>query len=575
MTQKHLITSALPYINGIKHLGNLVGSLLPADVYARFCRQMGRETLFICATDDHGTPAELAAAKTGQTPHDFCAEQHEIQKEIYENFGLSFDHFGATSRTPNHELTQHFAKKLFERGLIYVKETQQLYSHTDGRYLPDRYVEGTCPHCGYEKARGDQCENCTKVLDPTDLINPRSAISGSTELEVRNTKHLFLKQSALVDEIRGWVSERPDFNKLVKSIALKWLGEGLEDRGITRDLDWGVPVPTDVFGDDFAGKVFYVWFDAPIGYIAATREWAEETGGNWERWWREELESTRYTQFMAKDNIPFHTVSFPATQIGSGENWKSVDNIKGFNWLTYYGGKFSTSSQIGVFTDQALNELPADLWRYYLIARAPEGDDSAFTWPDLQAVVNKDLADVLGNFVNRTTSFTRKKFGEEGGTPSFPAAGDWTHEDEAFSADLQTRIERYTSYMDAIELRKAQHELREIWAAANGYLAELEPWSVYKTDPARAGAILNIALNFIGIAARLSAPIIPTLAADLAGILGEDTPTDWVTDVKTALTKYAGGTPFYPLPSVLMQKIEDEHVVALEEKFGGNLDKSV
>lgn len=564
-TQKYLITSALPYISGIKHLGNLIGSLLPADVYARFCRQMGRETLYICATDDHGTPAELAATKAGKDNGEFCAETHIIQKDIYADFGLSFDFFGATSRTPNHELTQHFAKKLFEKGLIEVREIEQLYSHTDGRYLPDRYVEGTCPHCDYDKARGDQCEICTKVLDPTDLINPRSAISDSTDLEIRATKHLFLKQSELVQDIRNWVNGRPAFNKLTKSIAMKWLDDGLEDRCITRDLKWGVKVPTDVFGEEFADKVFYVWFDAPIGYIAATCEWAEDQGipDAWKDWWQQP-ENVHYTQFMAKDNIPFHTVSFPATLLGSGETWKTVDNIKGFNWLTYYGGKFSTSQQIGVFTDQALSELPADLWRYYLLARAPEGDDSAFTWPDLQAVINKDLADVLGNFVNRTVKFTSKKFGN-----TIPTAGTWTAEDNAFAEDLNKRIATYTEHMDNIQLRKAQHELREIWAAANGYLADLEPWTVYKTDPDRAGTILNIALNFIGIAARLSAPMIPHMAKDLASILGEDAPTDWVSDAKAALSTYTGGKAFHPLDGVLIAKIEDDHVLAMENKFGG------
>lgn len=275
---KHLITSALPYINGIKHLGNLVGSMLPADVYARFSRQCGEQVLFICATDEHGTPAELAALEAGLNTESFCQNMYQIQLDIYRSFGLSFDYFGRNSSQYNHELTQNFYKLLDENGYIEEREINLVYSLSDARFLPDRYVIGTCPHCGYQSARGDQCENCTSVLDPTDLIEPRSAISGSTKLEVRKTKHLFLKLSALSDEVRNWVEQHPNWSNLTKSIALKWLNEGLQDRCITRDLSWGVPVPRPGFED----KVFYVWFDAPIGYIAATQAWGVENSQDWE-----------------------------------------------------------------------------------------------------------------------------------------------------------------------------------------------------------------------------------------------------------------------------------------------------
>ena len=321
---RHLITSAIPYINGIKHLGNLVGSQLPADLFARFQRARGNEVMFVCATDEHGTPAELAAAKAGKPVDVFCAEMHEVQADIARRFGLFFDHFGRSSSLQNQRLTQHFAGKLAENGLIAEVSERQIYSNADGRFLPDRYIEGTCPNCGYDKARGDQCENCTKQLDPTDLIDPRSAISGSTDLEVRETKHLYLRQSALRQELSDWIDSKTDWPILTTSIAKKWLndGEGLQDRGITRDLDWGVPVRK---GDEpwpgMEGKVFYVWFDAPIEYIAASAEWAEANGrpvDDWRRWWRldEGAGDVRYTQFMGKDNVPFHTLSFPATIIG-------------------------------------------------------------------------------------------------------------------------------------------------------------------------------------------------------------------------------------------------------------------
>lgn len=413
---RHLITSALPYINGIKHLGNMVGSMLPADVYSRYLRQRGHDVLYICATDEHGTPAELAAKAAGLSVAEFCAQAHDAQKAVYDGFALSFDYFGRSSSEQNREITQHFARQLQKNGFIEERAIRQVYSPVDGRFLPDRYVEGTCPHCGYDKARGDQCENCTRVLDPTDLIEPRSAISGSTELEVRETKHLFLLQSKLQHEVEAWVAQHEEeWPQLASSIARKWLTEGLHDRAITRDLDWGVPVPADTWPELAAeGKVFYVWFDAPIEYIGSTKEWSDLDPANrdYKSWWYE-AEDVRYTQFMAKDNVPFHTVMFPATELGVREPWKMVDYVKAFNWLTYYGGKFSTSQKRGVFTDQALEILPADYWRYFLIANAPESDDSSFTWEHFTATVNKDLADTLGNFVNRVLSFSRKRFGDE------------------------------------------------------------------------------------------------------------------------------------------------------------------
>lgn len=269
---RYLITSALPYINGIKHLGNLVGSMLPADVYARFLRQEGETVLFICGTDEHGTPAELAALEEGLDVADYCQRQYERQAEVYKRFGLSFDYFGRTSSQENHELTQNFYQCLDENGFIKEEEISQMYSLEDERFLPDRYVIGTCPNCGYQSARGDQCENCTSVLNPTDLIQPRSTISGSTNLEVRQSKHLFLELNLLSSKVESWVEEHPDWSSLTRSIAKKWLNEGLQKRCITRDLNWGIPVPRT----GFEGKVFYVWFDAPIGYLAMTKAWSNE-----------------------------------------------------------------------------------------------------------------------------------------------------------------------------------------------------------------------------------------------------------------------------------------------------------
>ncbi|MEO1790111.1 MAG: methionine--tRNA ligase [Pseudomonadota bacterium] len=565
-----LITSAIPYINGIKHLGNLVGSQLPADLYARYMRARGHEVLFLCATDEHGTPAELAAAKAGKPVAEYCAEMWQVQKDLSDGFGLSFDKFGRSSSPQNHALTQHFAGRLAEAGLIEEVSERQVYSNADGRFLPDRYIEGTCPNCGYEHARGDQCENCTKQLDPTDLINPRSAVSGSTDLEVRETTHLYLKQRSLRGELSDWIDAKTDWPVLTTSIAKKWLndGDGLQDRGITRDLDWGVPVRKGT--EPWPGmedKVFYVWFDAPIEYIACAKEWTDATGrpdAEWERWWRIDkgADDVRYVQFMGKDNVPFHTLSFPATIIGSGEPWKLVDYIKSFNYLNYDGGQFSTSQGRGVFMDQALEILPADYWRWWLLSHAPENSDSEFTWENFQASVNKDLADVLGNFISRVTKFCRSKFGE-----AVPEAGEYGPQEAALIADLTTRIRQYEAHMEAIEVRKAAGELRAIWVLGNEYLQEAAPWAAFKEDPDRAAAVVRLSLNLIRLYAVLSAPFIPDAAARMLAAMNT-LDTAWPEDVAAALNVLPAGHGF-TVPDVLFAKIADEEREGWAERFAG------
>jgi methionyl-tRNA synthetase len=564
---RHLITSAIPYINGIKHLGNLVGSQLPADLFARYQRARGNEVMFICATDEHGTPAELAAAKAGKDVADYCAEMHDVQAEIARGFRLSFDHFGRSSSAQNRALTQHFAKVLAEQGLIREVTEKQMYSVTDGRFLPDRYIEGTCPNCGFDSARGDQCDNCTKQLDPVDLINPRSVISGSTDLELRETKHLFLRQSAMRDKLQAWIDSKTDWPVLTTSIAKKWLndGDGLQDRGITRDLSWGVPAQFDgAPWQGMDGKVFYVWFDAPIEYIGATQEWADKTGGDWARWWRTDkgAQDVTYTQFMGKDNVPFHTIGFPATILGSNEPWKLVDYIKSFNYLNYDGGQFSTSRGRGVFMDQALEILPADYWRWWLLSHAPESADAEFTWENFQTSVNKDLADVLGNFVSRITKFCRSKFGE-----ALPAGGEWGAREEALIDELNTRIRAYETFMEEKEVRKAAAELRAIWVAGNEYLQAAAPWTVFKTDPDQAAAQTRLALNLVRLYAVLSAPFIPDASdAMLAGMQTED--RSWPGDAKAALELLPVGHAF-TTPEVLFRKIADEEREDWQQRFAG------
>jgi methionyl-tRNA synthetase len=566
-----LITSALPYINGIKHLGNLVGSMLTADVFARFQRARGVETLFVCATDEHGSTTELAAMEAGQDVVTFCAEQYAAQADVCRAFGLSWDHFGRSSSASNHDLTQHFARQLWKNGHLELRTTKQVYSNVDKRFLSDRYVIGTCPHCGYSKARGDQCENCTRVLDPADLIDPRSAISGSGDLEIRESTHLFLKQSQFVPQLREWIAAKKKWPVLVTSIANKWLDEGLHDRGITRDVEWGVPVPEDIGDGQLKGKVFYVWFDAPIEYIGATWEWAEANGKGdaWKSWWfGEEAKNVTYYQFMGKDNIPFHTVGFPVTIMGSHEPWKLVDQLKGFNYINYYGGKFSTSQKRGVFMDSALEILPADYWRYYLIANAPEGSDSNFTWNHFASVVNKDLADVLGNFVNRITRFCVARFDGR-----VPGEGEYGAEELALMKELQSRIQAYAEQFEAIEFRKAAAELRAIWVAGNEYLTRAAPWTTIKTDRNRAAASVRLGLNLVHTFAHLAWPIIPAMARKIheaiQPVAGNSGIIPWPSaSMAEELDQLEAGRPIHA-PDVLFAKITDEQIADWTERFGG------
>jgi len=562
-----LITSALPYINGIKHLGNLAGSMLPADVFARFQRAQGRETLFICATDEHGTPAELAAAAAGQDVAVYCAEQHQLQKDIALRFGLSFDWFGRSSSPQNRDLTQHLASVLEAQGLIEERVDQMIYSLADKRFLPDRYVEGTCPKCSFEKARGDQCDGCGALLDPTDLINPYSTISGSRDIEVRDTRHLYLLQSKMQDRLRTWIDGRKDWPQLAKSIANKHLDEGLIDRGITRDLVWGVPVAHDgVARPGFENKVFYVWFDAPIEYIAATQEWADATGGDWKGWWRTDAgaDDVRYVEFMGKDNVAFHTVSFPATLLGSGEPWKLVDQLKAFNWLNWYGGKFSTSNRRGVFMDAALDLLPPDLWRWYLIANAPEGSDTAFTWEQFQSAVNRDLADVLGNFVNRILKFNETKL-----DGTVPDGGEPSELEIALLASVQEKIGSLTENLEALEYRKAAQDLRALWVAGNEYLQVAAPWTAIKTDRDRAAVVVRTAINLVALYARLSAPFIPFSAATISEAVGEAGATSWPSPTDGSLLDRLPRGRRVTAPEVMFKKIEDDQVVAWTEQYDG------
>ncbi len=560
---KILITSALPYINGVPHLGHMVGCLLPSDVYARFMRMMGHEVLYIAGTDEHGTTSEVGALKEGLSVEDYCNKYHAEHKATYDAFELSFDCFGRTSSPQNKEITYHIFSKLDENGFIDEKTIKQVYSVDDKQFLADRYITGTCPYCGYDKARGDQCENCTKVLEPTELINPKSTISGSTNLEVRETKHLFLNLPKIEKRLAEWVkSKEPYWPDVAYSIAQKWLKEGLQERCITRDLKWGFPVNKAGYED----KVFYVWFDAPIGYIGITKQWADEKPQerDWKKWWLN-ADDVKYVEFMGKDNVPFHAIFFPAMLLGTGEKWTFVDYLKGMSYLTFEGGKFSKSEHRGVFADKAVEEFPADYWRYWLMANAPESSDSSFTFDGFVSTINKDLNGVLGNFVSRVLKMTASKF-----SPEVPAGGAFTSQENELISALQEKVNNYFSYLENMEFRKALNELRAIWVDGNNYISVAEPWSVIKENPERAAAILRVCINLIRIYAILSYPIMPKVAENMLAKLGlsvQDMPSLKNFDVKEQIQFLKPGAKF-EVGDALFERITPEKCQELKEKYG-------
>ncbi len=561
---KILITSALPYINGVPHLGHMVGCLLPSDVYARYMRMMGNDVLYVCGTDEHGTASEVGALKENMNIEEYCDKYHNRHKKTYADFNLSFDYFGRSSSEQNKEMTYHIFDKLDKSGFIEEKTMKQVYSIDDKMFLADRYITGTCPHCGYEKARGDQCENCTKVLEPTDLINARSTISGSENLEVRETKHLFLNLPKIEERLTDWLATKealwPD---VAYSIAKKWVKEGLQPRCITRDLKWGFPVNKEGFED----KVFYVWFDAPIGYIGITKQWSDEKPEerNWKDWWLD-AKDVRYVEFMGKDNVPYHSITFPATLLGTGENWTKVDFLKGFSYLTFEGGKFSKSEQRGVFAEDAIKEFPADYWRYWLMANAPESSDSSFTFESFVGTVNKDLNGVLGNFVQRVMKMTASKLGA-----FIPKGDNFTEVEFDLIKVLQKRINDYFKYMNEMEFRKAIAELRAIWVEGNNYISVTEPWVVIKENQVRAETILRVCLNLIRVFAILSAPLLPNTAEKMLNKFSinlSDMPSLKGFDIEKEINALEVGYAF-EVGEALFERITPEKVEELQQRYGG------
>ncbi|MHA2171327.1 MAG: methionine--tRNA ligase [Candidatus Kariarchaeaceae archaeon] len=561
MTQRYIITSALPYINGVKHLGNLIGSILPADVYTRYLRLKGKDVIYICGTDEHGTPAELSALEAGKQVKEYCDEMYEIQKEVYEGFNIEFDYFGRKSDVENHEITQDIFLGLQRNGFINEKTSVQLYSIDDQRYLPDRYVIGTCPHCKYERARGDQCENCTTLLNPSELIEPSSAVSGSTKIEKREVRHLYIDLPELQPKVEKWIDKQTHWPTIALTIAQKWLREGLKERSITRNLDWGIEVPVKGYED----TVFYVWFDAPIGYISITKKWAKL--GNkpdlFEKYWKDP--KTKLIQFMGQDNVPFHSVTFPASLIGADLGYVLVHTLKGFQWLSYEGGKFSTSLNWGIFTDTALELYPSDYWRYYLLLIAPERMDTDFQWSGFQSAVNNDLNNLLGNLINRCLTFIHRHF-----EATIPDAQPQDREQQLHVA-LQDCIKEYIQTFDQIEFQKPVKALRKFWQECNRYFQEKKPWDTIKTNLNETKITITTLAHALRSIAILFAPIAPSSSEkifEVLGLSGETVHQKTIEDITDWESLF--GTSIPEIPGNLFTKITDREIAKLKKTYGSS-----
>ena len=547
MAKKYLITSALPYVNGDLHLGHLVGCYLPSDVYARFCRAIGRDVLYVCGADEHGTPAIVGAADENMPVIEYNNKYYEKHLKSVRDFNLSFDLYGRTHTEKQEKLIHELFTRLDEQGLIEERETIQPFSVDDNMFLADRQLVGTCPKCGFENARGDQCDNCSATYEATELLNPRSTISNSTNIEYRTTKNLFFLASKVENKWKEWLAEHaPKWSKSAAAIAHGWANEGLRDTSITRDLTWGIPVNKP----GYENKVFYVWFDAPWGYVSIS-QYANE---NWEQWWKNP--DSYYAQFMGKDNVKFHSVFFPEQQLAMNDNWKTVDMLKGMNFLNFEGGKFSKSQKRGIFLDAAIDIAPADTWRYALLASAPETDDTDFTIARFADVVNKDLNGMLGNFVSRVCKLTQKNFGNV-----VPKYGEKNPELES---QINEKISELTSALDACEFRKSIAALRGLYAIGNEYMTKMEPWALVKNGNVDGAATcLNECFQMIDLFARVSAPFIPDAATKIQNVFTTTHDLSW----PTAYEHRINDSEEFAVPENLFNRIDDETVARLTAEY--------
>ena len=501
--KKRLITSALPYVNNIPHLGNLT-QVLSADVFARFCRLRGYETLYVCGTDEYGTATETRAAKEGVSPRELCDHYHAIHKEIYKWFNINFDYFGRTSTSKQTEIVQSIFKAVDEAGYITEKESEQLYCPHCQRFLADRFVEGTCPYCGSNDARGDQCDACQTLLEPTELLNPRCGVCGTTPI-LKKTKHLYLDLPKVLPKLEEWLKRAAVdgfWAKNAVQVTRSWIRDGLKERCITRDLKWGIPVPKEGYED----KVFYVWFDAPIGYISISANYTPE----WETWWHSSKDVELF-QFIGKDNIPFHTVIFPSTLLATGQEWTMLHHMSSTEYLNYEGGKFSKSKGIGIFgNDVQETGIPADVWRFYMFYNRPENADFTFTWKDFQEKVNGELIGNLSNLVNRTLTFVKRFY--DGNLGLGPL-------DENLVSQIKTKEDEITNLLEHAEERDAFRAIFALSSIGNKFFQDSEPWKLRNTDPEQAKTVLRTLVGLIRDLGVMIEPYMPSASAKLLSFL--------------------------------------------------------
>ncbi|KAK2516029.1 Mars isoform B [Columba livia] len=556
-----LITSALPYVNNVPHLGNIIGCVLSADTFARYCRLRNWNTLYVCGTDEYGTATETKAMEEGLTPQEICDKYNAIHADIYRWFDISFDYFGRTTTPHQTRIAQDIFQRLLARGFLLQDTVEQLRCEGCQRFLADRFVEGTCPFCNYEEARGDQCDKCGKLINAVELKNPQCKLCGGVPV-VKTTQHLFLDLPKLQERLEPWLEQSlatGDWTANARYITRSWIRDGLKPRCITRDLKWGTPVPLDGFQD----KVFYVWFDAPIGYLSITANYTEQ----WERWWKNPQQVELYN-FMAKDNVPFHSVIFPCSLLGADDNYTLVNHLIATEYLNYEDGKFSKSRGVGVFGDMAKDTgIPADIWRFYLLSVRPEGQDSAFSWGDLMLKNNSELLNNLGNFINRAGMFVCKFFG--GVVPDMVLTPD----DERLLARVTLELRQYHQLLERVRIRDALRCILSISRHGNQYIQVNEPWKRIKGDEKdrqRAGTVTGVAVNVASALAVMLQPYMPSVSVAIQGQL-RIPPERFILSHDFTCTLPAGhrvGTV-----SPLFQKLENDQVEALRKRFGGGQAK--
>lgn len=557
---RYTITAALPYTNGPVHIGHLAGVYVPADIYARFQRLQNKDVAFICGSDEHGVPITIKAKKEGITPQQVVDKYHGIIKKSFEDFGISFDNYSRTSADIHHKTASEFFKKLYEEGKFTEEVTEQLYDEEANQFLADRYITGTCPKCGYDEAYGDQCEKCGSSLNATDLINPKSAISGNVPI-LKETKHWFLPLNEYEDFLKQWilVDHKKDWKTNVYGQCKSWIDDGLRPRAVTRDLDWGIPVPVE----GAEGKVLYVWFDAPIGYISSTKEWAAREGKNWEDYWKDD--KTKMLHFIGKDNIVFHCIIFPAMLKAEG-SYILPENVPANEFLNLEGNKISTSKNWAVWLHEYLEDFPnqQDVLRYTLTANAPETKDNDFTWADFQARNNNELVAIFGNFINRVLVLTDKYY--EG---IVPQASNFSEIDQQTLNELKAYPAVIASSLERYRFREAQGELMNVARLGNKYLADEEPWKTIKTDVERTKTVMYVALQIASALAVLSEPFLPFTSEKLKKMLNVSAALDQTIIWNDVSSKSELLKPGHKInkAELLFSKIEDEQVEAQLEKL--------